>query len=177
MKAQPRSDSHLLSFLCGLRVSLPPESSRDCGNSLSRGSLRYGLEALYSIAADVVMLSHLGYVTFVVLGFLLILIGIARGWTWVRNPWFRYAHLFAILIVVAEAWAGMTCPLTDWEKGLRQLAGEGTYEGGLHHESRPQRPLPLLASMGLHAPLLALRHRRNADVHVNPAATTVARDD
>lgn len=88
------------------------------------------MEALYSIAADVLMLSHLGYVTFVMLGFLLILIGIARGWKWVRNPWFRYTHLVAILIVVAEAWAGMTCPLTIWEKALRQLAGEGTYEGG-----------------------------------------------
>ena len=88
------------------------------------------METLYSIAADIVMLAHLGYVTFVVLGFLLILIGIARGWKWVRNPWFRYAHLFAILVVVAEAWAGIVCPLTTWEKALRQLAGEGTYEGG-----------------------------------------------
>lgn len=88
------------------------------------------MEALYSIAADVLMLSHLGYVTSVVLGFLLILIGIARGWTWVRNPWFRYAHLIAILVVVAEAWAGIVCPLTTWEKALRQLAGESTYEGG-----------------------------------------------
>jgi hypothetical protein len=88
------------------------------------------MSGLYSIAADLVMLAHLGYVTFVVVGFLLILIGIARGWKWVRNPWFRYAHLIAILIVVAEAWAGVTCPLTVWEKDLRLLAGERTYEGG-----------------------------------------------
>jgi polyferredoxin len=88
------------------------------------------METLFSIAADVLMLAHLGYVTFVVLGFLLILIGTARDWTWVRNPLFRYAHLIAILIVVAEAWAGIVCPLTTWEKALRQLAGEGAYEGG-----------------------------------------------
>jgi hypothetical protein len=88
------------------------------------------MEPFYSFAADVVMLAHLGYVAFVVVGFLLILIGIARGWRWARSPWFRYAHLLAILIVVAEAWVGITCPLTTWEKDLRLLAGETTYEGG-----------------------------------------------
>lgn len=88
------------------------------------------MERLYSFSADVVMFLHLGYVTFVVLGFLLILWGLARGWSWVRSPWFRYAHLIAILIVVAEAWAGIVCPLTIWEKELRLLAGERAYEGG-----------------------------------------------
>ena len=88
------------------------------------------MNSLYSIAANFVMCLHFGYVTFVVLGFALILLGIARGWTWVRNPWFRYSHLTAILIVVAEAWIGMKCPLTGWEKDLRQLAGETVYEGG-----------------------------------------------
>ncbi len=88
------------------------------------------MDWLYSIAANFVMCLHFGYVTFVVLGFVLILLGIARGWKWVRNPWFRYAHLTAILIVVAEAWVGMTCPLTGWEKDLRRLAGETVYEGG-----------------------------------------------
>jgi hypothetical protein len=48
----------------------------------------------------------------------LIWIGILLGWKWIRNPWFRYTHMFMILIVAAEATIGMTCPLTDWENDL-----------------------------------------------------------
>jgi hypothetical protein len=47
----------------------------------------------------------------------------------VRNFWFRALHLAAIGIVVLEALIGMTCPLTDWEKRLRDMAGEGSYAG------------------------------------------------
>lgn len=39
----------------------------------------------------------------------------------VRNIWFRIAHLFAILFVVGESLLGMVCPLTTWEDELRQL--------------------------------------------------------
>jgi hypothetical protein len=34
-----------------------------------------------------------------------------------------------ILIVVLEAWLGITCPFTTWEKELRRLAGQTTYQG------------------------------------------------
>jgi hypothetical protein len=34
-----------------------------------------------------------------------------------------------IIIVVAEAWAGITCPLTTWERKLRSLAGQQAYQG------------------------------------------------
>jgi polyferredoxin len=37
----------------------------------------------------------------------------------VRNPWFRYAHLGAIVFVAAEAALGYACPLTVWEDVLR----------------------------------------------------------
>jgi len=34
-----------------------------------------------------------------------------------------------IVIVVGEAWAGITCPLTTWEQQLREAAGQQAYRG------------------------------------------------
>lgn len=81
------------------------------------------------IFADLIVVVHAAFVVFVVLGLLLILLGIAFRWGWVRNAWFRSLHLAAIGFVVLEALIGMTCPLTHWEKSLRELAGEVTYPG------------------------------------------------
>lgn len=83
----------------------------------------------YRLAADVVVLVHMAYVLFVIVGFVLTLLGGVLRWTWVRNPWFRSIHLAMILFVVAEAWCGITCPLTVWEQDLRTLAGQETYRG------------------------------------------------
>ena len=47
---------------------------------------------------------------------------------WVRNLWFRLAHLGAIGFVVLESWLGIMCPLTTLEQWLRQLAGQRTYD-------------------------------------------------
>lgn len=87
------------------------------------------MSLLYRIAADVVVVLHVGYVTFVVVGLAAVLIGAARGWTWVRNPWFRWTHLAAILIVVMEAWCGIVCPLTTWEHWLREWGGQSGTQG------------------------------------------------
>jgi hypothetical protein len=70
-------------------------------------------------AADAVLVVHFGIVVFVVGGLVLTWIGAPLGWRWVRNPWFRYAHLAAIGFVALEALIGMTCPLTVWEDALR----------------------------------------------------------
>jgi hypothetical protein len=83
----------------------------------------------WRILADFTVIAHVGYVAFVVLGQLLILVGALRGWLWIRNRSFRYAHLAAIVIVVLEAWVGMTCPLTTWENTFRKWAGQTTYQG------------------------------------------------
>jgi hypothetical protein len=81
------------------------------------------------LLADLIVVFHATYVSFVVFGLVLILLGIAFRWGWVRNVWFRTLHLTAIGIVVLEAVVGMTCPLTDWENRLRRMAGEGGYAG------------------------------------------------
>lgn len=84
---------------------------------------------LHGLLADAVLILHVAFVGFVVVGLLLILIGGLRRWAWVRNPWFRALHLAGIGVVVAQAWAGVICPLTTWEMALRTRAGQGTYQG------------------------------------------------
>lgn len=81
------------------------------------------------LLADVLLFGHVLFVAFVVFGLALILAGRQRDWTWVRNPWFRIAHLTAIGIVVLQSWVGAVCPLTTWEMALRERAGEIAYSG------------------------------------------------
>lgn len=84
----------------------------------------------YQALADIVLAVHLLLVVFVVLGLVIIILGNLRRWGWVNNLWFRLAHLGVILVVVAEAWLGIVCPLTTLETWLRQQAGATGYQGG-----------------------------------------------
>ena len=92
----------------------------------------------YRICADGVVLLHAAYIGFVIFGLLAILLGIARGWSWVRNFWFRAVHLITILVVVAEAVLGIVCPLTTLENYLRVKGGSspesGSFVGRRLHE-------------------------------------------
>ena len=78
----------------------------------------------YLILADIVVAVHFAYVSYVVVGELLIIVGIPLGWQWIRNIWFRVSHLAMILIVAAEAYYQFECPLTTWEQQLLTAAGE-----------------------------------------------------
>jgi polyferredoxin len=78
------------------------------------------------LVADFLLVLHFLIVAFVVGGLVLVWLGAALGWRWVRNPWFRYLHLAAIAFVAGEALLGIACPLTVWEDLLR---------GGLRPES------------------------------------------
>jgi hypothetical protein len=84
---------------------------------------------IYRILADLVVTFHFSYIAFVVFGLVAILVGLRLGWGWVRNPWFRVAHLVAIVIVAVQAIVGVVCPLTTLEKALRNRAGQATYPG------------------------------------------------
>jgi hypothetical protein len=86
-------------------------------------------EQQYLIAADAVLLLHVLFVAFVVVGLLLIVLGGVLSWRWVRNRTFRVLHLAAIGVVVAQAWVGMICPLTTIEMWLRSRAGDAVYQG------------------------------------------------
>jgi Protein of Unknown function (DUF2784) len=86
-------------------------------------------QTLYRLAADGLLLLHAAFVGFVIAGFVLIVAGGFCGWRWIRNPWFRGAHLAAIVFVVVQAWLGRLCPLTTWEMALREKAGDAVYQG------------------------------------------------
>lgn len=92
----------------------------------------------YGFLADVVVVLHVGYVAYVVVGQLAIWLGLLLGCRWARNFWFRATHLLAIAVVALEAAMGWVCPLTRWEDRLRALAGQttgtGSFMGRLFHD-------------------------------------------
>jgi hypothetical protein len=83
----------------------------------------------YQILADLILLLHVLFVVFVVGALLLIIVGGFRQWLWIRNRWFRIAHLVGILVVVVQSWAGLICPLTKLEMWFRRAAGGVQYDG------------------------------------------------
>jgi hypothetical protein len=72
-----------------------------------------------ALFADIILTVHFLFVLFVVGGLILIWTGAALRWRWIRNSWFRLAHLAAIVFVAAESLIGVACPLTQWENALR----------------------------------------------------------
>ncbi len=75
---------------------------------------------LWRLSADFVLVVHLAFVLFVLLGGLLVL-------RWPRLLWL---HLAAIFWGALIEFAGFTCPLTPLEVALRELGGEAGYQGG-----------------------------------------------
>ncbi len=93
----------------------------------------------YGLAADALVVVHLAYVGYVVLGQLAIIVAAPFRWQWARNPWFRLTHFGAIAYVAYEEFAGIRCPLTVWEEQLRLLGGQSvdigqTFMGRLVHD-------------------------------------------
>ena len=84
---------------------------------------------LYNALADGILLAHFLIVLFVLGGLAAGLCWLAwRRPRWAISPWFRYAHLAAVGIIVLQAWLGRLCPLTLWENALRRKAGQPVYE-------------------------------------------------
>lgn len=54
------------------------------------------------LLANIVAATHILYFLFVVSGVVAILVGPGKGWTWIRNVWFRILHFAAVYIVVFE---------------------------------------------------------------------------
>ena len=86
-------------------------------------------EALLLFLADAILIVHLLFVCFVVLGLLAVFLGALLKWQWVRSRLFRILHLLAIGVVVVQSWLGVLCPLTIWEMALREAAGSAAYSG------------------------------------------------
>jgi polyferredoxin len=81
------------------------------------------------VIADALLVVHFAIVLFIVGGLIAVWAGAALGWGWVRNPWFRYAHLGAIGFVAGEALLGIACPLTVWEDLMRGGVRPGSFIG------------------------------------------------
>ncbi len=79
--------------------------------------------------ADALLVVHFLIAGFIVAGLVLVWIGALARWSWIRNPWFRYLHLAAIVFVAAEALLGYACPLTLWEDLLRGGARPDSFVG------------------------------------------------
>lgn len=84
---------------------------------------------LWLLLADALLIIHVLFVAFVVLGLFAVYAGYFLNWQWVRNRVFRIVHLCAIGYVVVQSWLGSVCPLTTWEMALREEAGAATYAG------------------------------------------------
>ncbi|MDZ7753355.1 MAG: DUF2784 domain-containing protein [Gammaproteobacteria bacterium] len=74
---------------------------------------------LARLAADGVLVLHLVFVAFVVLGGLLV----------AYRSWIALVHLPAVVWVVLLEFRGWPCPLTPLEQWLRGMAGQAGYEG------------------------------------------------
>jgi len=74
----------------------------------------------WRIAADALVLLHLGFILFVLLGGLLLL----------RWPRLLCLHLPAVAWGIVVECLHLGCPLTPWENNLRRMAGQAGYEDG-----------------------------------------------
>lgn len=82
---------------------------------------------LLPLLSDLVVAVHLGYAAFVLVGLVLILLGAALQWRWIRHRAFRWVHLGCIALVAVEAAVGQTCPLTLLENWLLIVSGQAGY--------------------------------------------------
>lgn len=83
---------------------------------------------IYRSLADLVLVVHLAFVLFVVLGGLLVL-----RWRWVA-----LLHVPAAIWGILIEYTGGICPLTPLENSLRRLGGEAGYSGGfIQHYIQP----------------------------------------
>jgi hypothetical protein len=75
---------------------------------------------LNRLLADLLVLLHLAYILFVVLGGILVR----------ARPWVAWLHLPAAAWGAIVSAMGWVCPLTPWEQEFRRRAGQVGYTGG-----------------------------------------------
>jgi hypothetical protein len=71
------------------------------------------------IAATLILLLHLAIVAFNVFGLVVIPLGKWLDWAFVREFWWRFAHVLSLAVVALQAVLGRACFLTIWETALR----------------------------------------------------------
>jgi hypothetical protein len=99
--------------------------------------------------ANVVAAAHIGYFLFVIGGSIAIVVGAAKRWGWIRNLWFRLAHVASVYVVIIEDIFNFSCPLNTIEADLRvrsDSSGVASSTAGhlldyLLHQTIPSRVL------------------------------------
>ncbi len=72
------------------------------------------------VLADLVLILHLGFIVFVLVGGLLA----------IRRRWLPWVHLPAVAWAMVLEFSGRICPPTPLENWLRQASGEAGFPGG-----------------------------------------------
>ncbi|TAN06512.1 MAG: DUF2784 family protein [Rhodanobacteraceae bacterium] len=67
------------------------------------------------MAALSILIVHLVIIAFNVAGCVLVPLGAWRRWRWVREFWWRLAHVLSLAVVAGQALAGRACFLTIWQ--------------------------------------------------------------
>lgn len=75
---------------------------------------------IWRALADLVLLIHLAFIVFVIVG----------GFFSSRWRWLPWIHLPAVAWAIILEFSGWICPLTPLENSLRQASGEAGYPGG-----------------------------------------------
>lgn len=70
------------------------------------------------MTAVLVLSLHLAVIAFNVVGCVVIPLGAWLGWGWVREFWWRLAHLLSLAVVAVQAIIGRACFLTIWQDEL-----------------------------------------------------------
>ena len=99
---------------------------------------------LFRLSADLVVVTHVAFLVFVVAGSLVVR----------RHPRLAWLHAPALLWAVTSITIGLPCPLTPLEKVLRRLGGEEPYSSGFidHYVEGvvyPESLTPLLRAVAL----------------------------
>ncbi len=95
----------------------------------------------YRVLADAVLVLHLAFILFVVLG----------GWLVAIRPKLIWLHLPVVAWGASVEFFGLTCPLTPLENWLRDRGGESGYSGGFidHYLTPLMYPAGLTRGMQL----------------------------
>ena len=67
---------------------------------------------------QLILAVHLVVIAFNIAGLVVIPLGAALRWRWVRILWWRLLHLASLAVVALQAALGRACFLTDWQDGL-----------------------------------------------------------
>jgi len=82
--------------------------------------------ASYETAALAALYFHFAVVLFNVFWLIAVPVGGWLGWRFVRNYWWRAAHIAVLILVAAQAVAGRLCFLTILQNNLQGRAGDIT---------------------------------------------------